>query len=110
MKIRMKICLAAGKYTDAVYIGKKLMKKGTPDDVVVCCVVQADIGIGDSASAKKLVEKSLANNPDSERLMAAARDLYVYMGDNDSVIGVCRKLLKTSPYDRKTTLRVLLWS
>ncbi|WP_400236293.1 tetratricopeptide repeat protein [Methanomethylophilus alvi] len=102
MKIRMKICLAAGKYTDAVYIGKKLMKKGTPDDVVVCCVVQADIGIGDSASAKKLVEKSLANNPDSERLMAAARDLYVYMGDNDSVIGVCRKLLKTSPYDRKT--------
>lgn len=104
MKIRMKICLAAGKYTDAVYLGKKLLKsnKKEPDDTVVCCVVQADIGISDTASAKKLVERAMADNPDSVRLMEAARDLYVTMGDNELTISICRKLLKVSPYDRKT--------
>ncbi len=102
MKLRLKICLAASRYQDVIYIGKKIMKKGEPDDTVISCIVQADMRIEDYASAKKLAEKSLADNPDSERLMAAARDLYVRMGDSEAVISVCRRLLKTSPYDRKT--------
>lgn len=101
--LRMKICLKASRYREVIDIGNKILRsKNDPDDTVVYCIVQAYIGSGDTSGAEKVLEKPLRNNPDSEILMRAERDLYVAMSRNDEIIEVCRALLRVAPHDRTT--------
>lgn len=106
MKVRMRICLAAGRYNDVIYVGKKLMKKGKADPETVSIVIRADMGIGDTASAKKTIESALQKDPNSLDLLLVARDLGTAMGDAESVITICRMILKQSPEDRETKKRL----
>lgn len=101
--LRMKICLKASRYREVIDIGTKLLRsKSEPDDTIVYCIVQAYIGSGDTSGAEKVLEKPLRNNPESEILMRASRDLYVAMSRNDEIIQVCRALLRVAPHDRVT--------
>ena len=98
-KMKMKIYLAAARYSDVTFIGKKLMKKN-PDPSTIACFARAEIGLGDTSSAKKVLGDAMAANPDNLELLTVNRELCQKLGDNESVIGICRDILKVDPYNR----------
>ena len=97
--VKMKICLKAARYTDAVYIGKKLMKKD-PDASTVATYARANLGLKDYGLAKKVLEKALANDPDSYELLTAYKDLAIQTADTETTVKVCNQILKIEPLDR----------
>ncbi len=99
--VKMKVCVRATKYVDAVNIGKKLMKKD-PDASTVATYARANIELNDLGLAKKVLDKALALNPDSYDLLTAYRDMVVKTANTDEIIKVCTKILKINQYDRTT--------
>lgn len=101
-KARMRICLAAGRYNDVLMVGRSLKKRDRGDPETVSLMVRADIGIGDDASAKKLVEDSLSKDRGNVELLMVARDLAEHIGDSEGAIAICRAILKERPDDRRS--------
>ncbi|MCQ2078481.1 MAG: tetratricopeptide repeat protein [archaeon] len=101
LAVKMKVCIKAARYTDAAFIGKKLMKKN-PDASIVAAYARANMGLMDTASAKKVLDKALASDPDSLELLFAYRDLTIQMGDTEETIDVCHEILRLEPMDRST--------
>ena len=101
LTVKMKVCLKASRFTDAVFIGRKLMKKD-PDSSTVAIYARANMGLQDTVTAKKVLDKALVSDPESLDLLTAYRDLCVMTADNASIIDTCNQILKIDPIDRAT--------
>lgn len=99
--VKMKVCVKATKYIDAVNIGKKLMKKD-PDASTVATYARANIALNDLGLARKVLERSLALEPDSYDLLTAYRDMVVKTANTEDIIKVCTEILKINQYDKVT--------
>ena len=99
--VKMKVCVKATKYADAVNIGKRLMKKD-PDASTVATYARANIELNDLGLARKVLEKALALEPDSYELLTAYRDMVVKTANTDEIIKVCTEILKINQYDKVT--------
>ena len=101
LTVKMKVCLKASRFTDAVFIGRKLMKKD-PDSTTVAIYARANMGLQDTVTAKKVLDKAMAADPESLELLTAYRDLCVMTADNESIIQTCNDILKIDPLDKAT--------
>ena len=101
LTVKMKVCLKASRFTDAVFIGRKLMKKD-PDSTTVAIYARANMGLQDTVTAKKVLDKALVSDPESLELLTAYRDLCVMTADNASIIETCNDILKIDPIDKAT--------
>ena len=101
LTVKMKVCLKASRFTDAVFIGRKLMKKD-PDSTTVAIYARANMGLQDTVTAKKVLDKALESDPESLELLTAYRDLCVMTADNASIIETCNDILKIDPIDKAT--------
>lgn len=99
--VKMKVCVKATKYIDAVNIGKKLMKKDTSASTVAT-YARANIALNDLGLARKVLDKALSLEPDSYELLTAYRDMVVKTANTDEIIKVCTEILRIDPYDKVT--------
>ncbi|MCQ2085694.1 MAG: tetratricopeptide repeat protein, partial [archaeon] len=99
--VKMKVCLKASRFTEAVFIGRKLVKKD-PDSSTVAVYARANMGIQDYSTAKKVLDKALDSEPNNLELLTAYRDLCVLQADNDNIIDTCNFILKLDPNDKAT--------
>ncbi len=101
LTVQMKVYLKAARYTDAVMIGKSLMKKN-PDSATAATYARACMGTSDLATAKKVLDKALSSDPGSLELLTAYRDLCISTSENKEVIETCEAILRIDPLDKNT--------
>ncbi len=101
-RMKMKMCLLSGRYTDAADIGKNLVASDD-DPETIADLARAEMELGNPTAARDRVERALSDHVGDIHLLVAARDIYMRLDDHESLVETCHRINTQNPYDRETT-------